>query len=335
MNLKDNYNFSFKEIRDILENEHEQLNLWREIVGTSQLYEPVLSPFRSDSNLGNVYLDKYQGSIVLTDFSNRVFHNTNVIKALVILKGRQEAYNYIGCNSNSTYVSKKSGETINKKCYISFQPVPLYKQTLDYYATYGITQAQLEFDGIKNSPTIKLNKWDKKLGERTIVNLNLGFTQAIFTFPSGNCKVYQPLRTDKSKWLASNATKSDTFKIDYGNRELIVISSSHKDIRVAVNALNHQGSGIAPQSEGVPVKPENTFNSEAWEFIKSHERIIVAGDLDTAGKAFTESIGNYLNVEKFVYPENLPTVNSYGKKNKDLAELYRQGINLKELLDSH
>jgi len=331
MNLKDNYNFSFNEIRDI--SESEQLNLWREIIGTSQLYEPVLSPFRSDSRIGGqVYLDKHKGKIVLTDYTDKQFHNTDIIDALVILKGRQEAYNYIGCSTNSTYVSKKSGETINKKCYISFQPVPLYKQTLDYYLSYGITQAQLEFDGIKNSPTIKLNKWDKKLGERTIVNLNLGFTQAIFTFDSGNCKVYQPLRTDKSKWIASNATKSDTFKIDYGNRELIIISSSHKDIRVAVNALNHQASGIAPQSEGVPTKPENTFNSEAWEFIKSHERIIVAGDLDTAGSKFTEVLGNYLNAEKFVYPENLPAVNKYGKKNKDLAELYRQGINLKELL---
>lgn len=307
---------------------YEQLNLWYDMVGTRTLYQPILSPFRPDTNIGgNVYLDQYKGKIVLADFSNRQFHNVDVFSGLMLYHNWTfgQMCDYIKSRKKLEF-QPKINETIDKKCYITPHPLNgFYRPTLDYFATYDITHKDLLKDKHINCDKLFVNRWNKISKQRIVETWQMKHCHIVYTFPSGNVKLYNPLEeNNKARWSLSNTNKEDYFIVE-GDKSSLFIGSSYKDIRVGLKALNLTGSGLAFQNESVDLK---SVKEALWAWIYSHNFIIICGDNDAVGKAYQEKLfveisKNHSNCIEYVFPENLPEKNQYGKKNKDIAEIYR------------
>ena len=303
--------------------DNDQLDLWYELIGTRQLYKPVLSCLRPDNKIGgNVYLDYYRNKYRLTDFTNKEFHNIDVFDAIKLKYGFNQAELLDFLKNRSCSPSpKRVRESIDKKCYLNFQPFDgYYKSTIEYFKTYGITQEQLWADGVRNTSSIHVNLFSKKKQSREVFIFHPKRCHAIFTFEGGNSKVYQPLEEDR--FPLSNTTKEDVWKIDNGS-EYLIIGSSYKDIRVACNITSNLIDAISPQSEGLPVMIEKAFIEEVWKWILKHKSILICGDDDAAGHKFQQRLVDYIpQAIGFKYPE-LPKYNLYNKKNKDLSEIWR------------
>lgn len=309
---------------------YEQLNLWYELVGTRTLYQPILSPFRPDTNIGgNVYLDNYKGKIVLADFSKRGtrLHNVDIFNALMILNNWNfgQMCDYIK-SRNKLEFQPKINETVDKKCYITPSVLKgFYRPTLDYFATYDITHSDLLKDKHINCDRLFVNRWDKVNKQRVLETWQMKPCHIVYTFESGNYKLYQPLEeNNKARWALSNTNKDDYFLVK-GDKSSLFIGSSYKDVKCGLKALSLTGSGLAFQNESVDLKG---IKKDIWQWIYSHDLIIVCGDNDNAGRAYQEKLvgeisENHSNCKGFIYPENLPSTNAYGKKIKDVAEIYR------------
>lgn len=309
---------------------YEQLNLWYELVGTRNLYQPILSPFRADTNIGgNVYLDHYKGKIVLADFSciGTRLHNLDIFNGLMMYHNWTfgQMCDYIKSKKQLSF-QPKIVDAVDKKCYVNYQKIDgFYKPTLDYFATYDITQQDLIRDGHINCEKLFVNRYDKINKQRAVENWVMKPCHVLYRFPSGNVKLYQPLEENsKARWALSNTNKDDYF-ITKGDKSSLFIGTSYKDIKCGLKALSLTGSGLAFQNESVDLK---SIKEVVWQWIYSHELIIICGDNDNAGKAYQEKLfgeisKNHSNCKEFIFPENLPEKNQFGKKNKDIAEIYR------------
>jgi len=307
---------------------YEQLNLWYELVGTRNLYQPILSPFRADTNIGgNVYLDHYRGKIVLADFSCRDFHNIDIFNALITYHNWSfgQMCDYIKSKNQKLSFQHRIVEEIDKKCYITPNVLNgFYKPTIEYFNTYGISHKNLYDDGHLNADKIFVNRYNKIDKKRVIETWQMKTCHLIFKFKSGNMKLYQPLESDsRSRWCLSNTNKDDFFIIK-GDKSSVTIGSCYKDVRVFINSLKLTGSGIARQNESLPKNVEEAFD---WEWIFSHEKIYLTYDLDRAGEVFKQALINYISqhreLQVFEYPTNLPCKNAFNKTIKDVGELYR------------
>lgn len=319
---------------------YEQLNLWYELVGTRNLYQPILSPFRTDTNIGGqVYLDDYKGRIVLADFSCREFHNIDIFNALIVYHNWNfgQMCDFIKSKNKLTF-QPKIVEEIDKKCYITPNVLNgFYKPTIEYFSTYQISHKNLFLDKVLNCDKIFINRYDKVSKRRLIETSVMPPTHVLYSFPSGNYKLYEPLN-EKCRFPVSNTNKNDLWIID-NKSDFLVISTSYKDIRVCSNILNCDS--ISPQNESIPKNTENTFSKDIWGWIYSHKTILVIGDQDTTGRNYQVRLGEEMskyhdNVHQFSYPENIEEKNKYGKKNKDIAELFRyDDILTQELLNRY
>ncbi len=303
--------------------DQDQLDLWYELIGTRQLYKPILSIHRPDNKIGGqVYLDYYRGKYRLTDFTNKEFHNIDVFDAIKLKYGFNQSELLDFLKNKSCHPSpRKVKEILDKKCYINFQPLDgYYKSTIEYFKTYGITQEQLWNDGVRNAHSLVVNHYNKKQGERAIFHFHPKKCHAIYTFPSGNCKIYQPLEEDR--FPISNTNKEDVWKIDNGS-EYLIIGTSYKDIKCATNTCDNLVDSLCGQTEGLPTVLENAFNEATWKWILQHPNILIAGDDDVTGRKYTQRLVEFIpQAIAFEYPE-LPKLNQYNKKIKDLGEIYR------------
>lgn len=303
----------------------EQLSIWGGLVGTTQLYKPILSPFREDSKIGGgVFLDEYKGKIVLTDFTNSKYHNVDVFSAIMMLKGMNfpQMCEYL----SKGHVYHPIKESVDTKCYITPNLIEgFYKPIVDYFNTYDITIEDLRTDGHANADKLYVNRWDKKLKKRTLETFVPKYAHVLYRFPSGNVKLYQPLEeNEKLRWAISNTNKNDFFRCR-GNDKNLFIGSSYKDIKVGVRLFSDGANGLAFQNEGLNLK---TLNNEIWDFIDKHQNIIICGDKDSAGVKYTKELKQQIpKALIWEYPET-PEKNQYNKKIKDIAEVYRYDKNL-------
>jgi len=70
-----------------------------------------------------------------------------------------------------------------------------------------------------------VNRWDKINKKRTIETWQMKSCHVLYTFPSGNYKLYQPLEeNNKSRWALSNTNKDDYF-ITKGDKSSLFIGN--------------------------------------------------------------------------------------------------------------
>jgi len=186
------------------------------------------------------------------------------------------------------------------------------KDSLKYYNSYGISKEMLYNDKIFCVSNYTFSRVIKGERENSVVK---PFPEICMVLELQNqrAKIYYPLRKE-FKWF-SNTTISNYWYNHKDNKDIIILCTSHKDGRVVYNTL---GCGTF-----APISETCSYTKEQIELIKSYNKIFTLGDGDLAGEKFNKS-----NIEIFgAIPINIQEyncyTNSYGKKTKDISEIYR------------
>ncbi len=292
-----------------------QLYIWSKLI----LEEPAIigkmycNPCRIDNN-PTCPLSVYKGSVCLVDFSGVSNKSLFMYEAIcqiceletydefysLVIKTLEDGEKDIECNTSSEYtVERKSmavQPTRNQKGNIVYG-----RNIIDYYSTYGISVEDLYKS--KAYPvwyyTIEDRIYEVQKDLCVVLKLQDAF------------KIYYPLRSE-NKWF-SNTTKDNYWY--FKGTDTLVITTSHKDALVV--HINTGYSVYAPVSEKVH------YTTEQLNLIRSHKRIISLGDGDSAGESFNEynrSIFKCEVIDISLYSDN---INSFGKKTKDISEIYR------------
>lgn len=275
----------------------EQLSLWAEFVFKQSVTigKAVNSPIREDNNPSCMLVRPNNGDkILLYDFVyNKYYSLEKVFKIL-----------NLSLNDSLTLVATLDKPKIKyKKSNKGFNLVieELTEEAKNYFKEYGINELLLNRAGVSSIKIWTYNDYSYAANDLAVV----------YTYPSGKFKMYRPYNKDY-KWI-STTSKSDYNYIEGDN--IVVICTSLKDAMVVFSLTGH--SVFSPVSESC------SYTEEQILLIKSHELVFTLGDADAAGKRFNEKnvslfdsiiieIGSFTNI-----------VNSYGKKCKDIAEIFR------------
>lgn len=300
-----------RKINDVNYSKESQLKLWRELIFNMDinLYEKVTNPLRTDSKPGCWLYESTNGNIVLADFG---YKHISLIEAIKTKFGDLKILSNYKLDKKEDMPESK----IDKTTYIDFEILmddgkyAYTKDALKYYKTYGITLSQLRKDRTYCIERYNISKYYS--GERvTLQTITYPEVCMGFVYDSGNKKIYFPNRKE-NKWLST--TKSSDFDLIKGNNK-IILCSSKKDARVAHNLT--KCTTFAGVSESFK------YTKEQIELISSYEEIYSLGDADAAGNKFNLNNENIFNATTIDITKYSSIINKYGKKCKDIAEIYR------------
>lgn len=289
------------------------------------LGEPVVArrkfknPLRKDNSPGcNYWYSK--GRLLLADYADKTYHNKDCFGLVMVKYGCsfRDALELINQEfklglGHSTHVPKKrvilkkSVPNKKQKTVITYDPGIWQLKDKKYWSQWDISRTQLEEDGVL---TPMLIRFETESGSRVYRPWMLCY---IYTFPSGNIKIYQPYSIDK-KWM-TNTTTNDIGCFDSldATGQLLIITKSYKDCRILRN-MGYQSIWVQNEKVKIPDEILQDLN-------KRFERIILLYDNDETGidgaKSLSELYNSKCSVQKFI-PAHYPL--HYGIK--DTAEFY-------------
>lgn len=295
-----------------------QLQLWSDLVFKKRvlLGESLLSPLRPDNNPSCKLQVNNQGVVRFLDYSDinckktfgiDLFQVLNILYNYNYSESCQLIYSYI--NGKTIFLSDNSPKI--KKSFIAFDYYtyggsPAYtKECQEYYKSYGISIRNLVQDRVYCLKTIYYKNsilYPKELA--------IGFE-----LQNERKKIYFPF--GKNKWY-SNTTNGNFWLVE-GNEDLI-ITTSHKDARVAHNLTKK--TTFSPMSEAIHL------NVSTIEMLKQYKNITVLGDGDATGQVFNRNMQEIFNCKIINISDYADIDNDYGKKCKDISEIYRLDKNL-------
>jgi len=279
-------------------NEEQQLDLWGKLVYKSKVNfgKKYINVLREDKNPG-CFFTIYNGLVCLVDFC----HNPKTITLYSALKELYPEENFntlIEENINKELISRKSYEKIKSELY--FDKLPnLTDRCRKYYNTYGINSLE------------KVNGYSVF---KFFCNRYIDIYPEIcvgFELQNNRNKIYFPLR-EENKWF-SNTNENNYWFIE-GNDSLY-ISTSHKDILVIHNLTG--ASVFSPMSETMK------YTDHQIKLISKYDKIYVVGDGDKEGQKFNNYNKELINAVPIDITEYSDITNKYGKKCKDISEIYR------------
>lgn len=292
----------------------DQLQIQYNILGCSvKLKEPVLSPFRSDNNIGSCQLENYKDNIVLTDYSVRKYHNINIIDGIKLKYNCNfhQAVQIVGNILNKPlYKIGKLRSVPKKQIHIAFgtklkDNLPAYSyEDVEYQKSYGITISELYSDQVYSISQYSVNG---------IVTYTKDCSYAMCL--NNRVKIYRPFQDKKNKQKC-NTNLEDYQYFDHQSK-ILVITSSYKDARVVYN--NTKYDVITLQSETQKI----TDNQRQFIEDKAYDKIYVIMDGDQAGDLSCDEYQKYGYTCVYFPFEHRDKINSFGKTVKDIAELYR------------
>jgi 5S rRNA maturation endonuclease (ribonuclease M5) len=254
------------------------------------------------NNSGVVKFLDYSDIDCKKTFGIDLFKVLNILYGYDYSKSCELIYKYI--QGKTIFLSDNSPKI--KKSFIAFDYYikngnPAYtKECKDYYKSYGISIKNLVLDEVYFLKTLYYRN--------TILypkELAIGFD-----LQNERKKIYFPF--GENKWYSN--TTSGNYWLIKGSNDLI-ITTSHKDARVAHNLTNK--TVFAPMSES------SHINISIIEMLKQYDNILVLGDGDRAGQEFNQRMINTFNCKSIDITNYSDIDNDYGKKCKDISEIYR------------
>lgn len=280
-------------------NIEQQLDLWGKLVYHHKVYfgRKYINTLREDKNPGCVFT-VFKDMVCLVDFN----YEPKTITLYHTLRQLYPETNFnllIAENINKELVDKKNRVKTSETTLYFEKLKELTKDCLNYYNTYGIN----DLSKVNGYSVYKYycNKFYDVFPEVCIG----------FELQNNKSKLYYPFRKE-NKWI-STANESNYWFIE-GNEKLY-ISTSHKDILVIHNLTG--ASVFSPMNETVK------YTDHQLKLLSKFEEIYVVGDGDKQGQKFNVYNENTLNAKIIDLTPWSETENKYGKKCKDISEIYR------------
>lgn len=240
------FNHRYQEIT-----EHEQLELWSEIIGRSVgINEKIANPCRVDHN-PRCFLRQWNGLILLTDFAYPKYNGYTAFHAYRDIHNLSSLNQAASCMLSNFSAKRAIDKPITKKrrnkSSIYFEPYlynnsPTFLQRdKEYWSKRGITREQLERHNIYSVYRYHINNY-------TFYPKGLCYA---YVLNSGNIKIYQPYSKDY-KWT-SNTEVNDIWTSTYfPSSNICILTKSLKDLMVIENlypdidVISFQNEGVVP-----------------------------------------------------------------------------------------
>lgn len=224
-------------------------------------------------------------------------------------------------NLNTHYARSRIERDVKDRLQISSQK-PLIqaitrdftKNELEYWKAYGISLKTLKHFGVHAAEQVYVNK--KLVGRSTEKNPIF-----VFEYPNNEVKIYRPLHYDSTKKWFGNVTNGlvvgDNL-IPFSGGELLIITSSHKDV-MTLSELGYHA--IAPATS-----ENQKFNKSYIDSLKSYwDRIVIFYDNDGCfnppkgisgkGKEAAKRLADRFDLSMIFTPDGEP---------KDISDYYKE-----------
>lgn len=292
------------------------MGYWPPISTTRKLY--VKNTLRGDRKPGCWFANKW-GYIRLFDYGDLTYNKANYFD-LVALKhfhtrtehNREIIPEVKKIIQNMGQVSFRKIEGDDFRFDLRWEEDDLTQDIIDYYAQYGITEAQLNQDRITGVKYYEYNSAESP----GLYSRYYPGDLCVAMPRNGHVKIYRPHHTENSvykKWV-TNCERDDYYYWPR-KKDLLLITGSHKDGRCLFN----MGYSVwAWQSE------TNFPSLHSISKFRDYEKIVYFGDIDEGGiRNAQENIGRFQREGIEVIDARMP-LGLLRHGIKDVAELVKQ-----------